>query len=150
MMALIVEMIHRKEDCDKPLSFSLNGESWKRLLTLAQTFGWKPSGTVPADSPSETSAEYLKFFKPNYEPEEWAYCKAVTKEDASNIAVALLAAYDNIKSGKVVLMSKERPAIFADEISEQEFQSISGSIEKIILEFGFFASQGGFLFAWDD
>ena len=35
-------------------------------------------------------------------------------------------------------------------LSEEEFQSINSSIGQQILQFGLFASQGGFLFAWDD
>jgi hypothetical protein len=78
------------------------------------------------------------------------YCKAVSKEDAKNIAVALLKADDAIKSGKVAILPKTKSTIFQNSLSDENFQSINSSIGQQILQFGLFASQGGFLFAWDD
>jgi hypothetical protein len=149
-MAFIVEMIHKKEGQAQPRSFALSGDSWKQLLAIARTFGWQPKGTVPADDPADCSAEYLNLFKPDYEPEEWAYCKAVTKDDASNIAVALLAAYDAFKSGKILPMPQRQPTALAENYETVGFEAISGDVGQKLLQFGLFASQGGFLFAWDD
>ena len=149
-MAFIVEMVHRKEDCPEPRSYSCHRDTWKQLLTLAENFGWEPSGSVNANDIDHPIIDYDKHFNPTYDPEEWAYCKAVSKEDAKNIAVALLRADDAIKSGKVALLSKEKTTIFKNSLSEEEFQSINSSIGQQILQFGLFASQGGFLFALDD
>ena len=80
----------------------------------------------------------------------WGYCKAVAKEDAKNIAIALLKAHDAIKAGKIALFPKAQSTIFRDSLSAEEFESINSSLGKQVLEFGLFASQGGFLFAWDD
>ena len=149
-MAFIVEMVHRKEDCAEPRFYSCHRDTWKQLLTLAETFGWQPSGSVNANDIDHPTVDYDKHFKPTYDPEGWAYCKAVTKEDAKNIAVALHKADDAIKSGKVAILPKPKSTIFRNSLSEEEFQSINSSIGQQILQFGLFASQGGFLFAWDD
>jgi hypothetical protein len=141
-MAFIVEMVHRKEDCPEPRFYSCHRDTWKQLLTLAEAFGWQPSGSVNANDIDHPTVDY--------DPDEWAYCKAVSKEDAKNIAVALLRADDAIKSGKVALLSKGKSTIFKNSLSEEEFQSINSSIGQQILQFGLFASQGGFLFALDD
>jgi hypothetical protein len=149
-MAFIVEMVHRKEDCPEPLFYSCHRDTWKQLLILAETFGWKPSGPVNSNDIDHPTVDYDNHFKPTYDPEEWTYCKAVSKEDAKNIAVALLKADDAIKSGKVVILAKAKSTIFKNSLSEEEFQSINSNIGQQILQFGQFASQGGFLFAWDD
>jgi hypothetical protein len=39
---------------------------------------------------------------------------------------------------------------FKNSLSAEEFESINSSIGQQILQFGLFASKGGFLFAWDD
>ncbi len=149
-MAFIVEMVHRKEDCPEPQLYSCHRDTWKQLLTLAETFGWQPSGSVNANDINHPTVDYDEHFKPTYDPDEWAYCKAVSKKDAKNIAVALLIADDAIKSGKVAILPKTKSTIFKNSLSEEEFQSINSSIGQQILQFGLFASQGGFLFAWDD
>ena len=149
-MAFIVEMVHKKEDCPEPRFYSRHRDTWKYLLTLAENFGWEPSGSVSANDIDHPTIDYDKHFKPTYDPDEWEYCKAVSKEDAKNIAVALLKADDVIKSGKVVLLPKEKSVIFKNSLSEEEFQSINISLGQQIIQFGLFASQGGFLFAWDD
>jgi len=149
-MALIVEMVHRKEDRPEPGFFSCHRDTWKQLLTLAETFGWQPQGSVIANDPEHPTADYDEHFQPNYEPGEWAYCKAVTKSDANNIAEALLEAHDAIKSGKVAMLPKSRSTIFNEDMTEAEFLAINSDIGQQLLQFGLFASQGGFLFAWDD
>ena len=149
-MTYIVEMVHRKEDRAEPGFFSCHGDTWRQLLTLAEAFGWRPSGSVNANDLDNPTADYDNHFKPNYEPEEWAYCKAITKEDGNNIAKALLDAYQAIKTGKVAMLPKSRSTIFKASLSEEEFQSINSDLGQQILQFGHFASQGGFLFAWDD
>ncbi len=149
-MAYIVEMVHGNEDQSEPRFFSCHGDTWRQLLTLAETFGWQPSGSVNANRLDHPTADYDEHFKPNYEPEEWAYCKAVSKEDANKIALALIDAYDALKSGKVALLPKSRSTIFKEDLTEDESLSINSNIGQQILQFGLFASQGGFLFAWDD
>ena len=149
-MAFIVEMVHKKEDCPEPRFYSCHRDTWKQLLTLAENFGWEPSGSVSANDIDRLTVDYDKYCKPTYDPDEWAYCKAVSKEDAKNIAVALLRADDAIKSGKVTILPKAKSIIFKNSLSEEEFQSINSSIGQQILQFGLFASQGGFLFALDD
>jgi hypothetical protein len=94
--------------------------------------------------------DYNKHFKPTYDPDDWAYCKAVTKDDVKNIAVALLRADDAIKSGKVAILSKANSTIFKNSLSEEQLQTINSSIGQQIPQFELFASQGGFLFAWDN
>jgi hypothetical protein len=149
-MTFIVEMVHRKEDRPDPRSFSCHGDTWRQLLTLAETFGWQPAGSVNANDTEHPTVDYDKYFKTNYEPEELAYCKAVAKEDAKNIAMALLDAHEAIKSGKVATLPKSRTTIFNEALTEDEFISINSDIGQQLLQFGLFASQGGFLFAWDD
>jgi hypothetical protein len=149
-MTFIVEMIHKKEDCPEPRFYSCHRDTWKQLLTLAETFGWQPSGSVNANDIDHPTADYDKHFRPTYDPEEWGYCKAVSKEDAKNIAIALYKANDAINSGKITLLPKAQSTIFKDTLSAEEFELINSSLGKQVLEFGMFAYQGGFLFAWDD
>jgi hypothetical protein len=149
-MTFIVQMVHRTEDCPEPLFYSCHRDTWKQLLTLAETFGWQPSGAANANDTEHPTADYDKHFKPNYDPEEWAYCKAVTKEDAKNIAIALLQAHDAVKSGKVTMLPNSRSFILNDSLTKDDFHSINSSLDQQILQFGLFASQGGFLFACDD
>ena len=149
-MAFIVEMVHRKEDCPAPRSFACHSDTWRQLLTLAETFGWQPEGTVNSNDTEHPTLDYDKHFKANYEPQEWAYCKAVTKEDAKNIALALLDANEAIKSGKVAMLPKSQTTIFNEALTEDEFLAINSNIGQQLLQFGLFASQGGFLFALDD
>ena len=149
-MAFIVEMVHRKEDCPEPRFYSCHRDTWKQLLTLAETFGWQPSGPVNANDIDHPTADYDKHFKPTYDPDEWAYCKAVSKEDAKNIAIALLKTDDAIKSGNVAILQKAKSTIFKNSLSEEEFQTINNSIGQQILQLRLFTSQGGFLFALDD
>jgi len=149
-MAFIVEMVHRKEDCPEPRSYSCHSDTWKQLLTLAECFGWQPSGSISANDVDSPTADYDKHFKPTYDPEEWGYCKAGNKNDAMNIANALRNAHDAIKSGRVVLLPKSRATIFKNSLTEEEFHSINSSLGPQVLEFGEFASQCSFLFAWED
>lgn len=108
-------------------------KKWKQLLTLAENFGWEPSGSVNANDIDHPTIDYEKHFKPTYDPDEWAYCKAVSKEDAKNIAVALLRVDDAIKSGKVTILPKAKSIIFKNSLSEEEFQSINNSITNPLL-----------------
>ena len=149
-MAFIVEMVHRKKDCPDPQFYSCNRDTWKQLSTLAETFGWQPCVSVNANDIDHPTANYDEHFKPTYDPDEWAYCKAVSKKDAKNIAIALLKADDAIKSGKVAILLKAKSKIFKNSVSEEEFQTINSNIGQQILQFRLFASQGVFLFAWDD
>jgi len=149
-MAFIVEMVHRKEDCPDPQFYSCHRDTWKQLLTLAETFGWQPSGSVNANDIEHPTVDYDKHFKPTYDPDEWGYCKAVSKEDAKNIAIALHKANDEINSGKIALFPKAQSTIFKNSLSAEEFESINSSLSEQVLEFALFASQGGFIFAWDD
>ena len=87
-------MVHRKEDCPEPRFYSCHRDTWKQLLTLAETFGWQPSGSVNANDIDHPTVDYDKHFKPTYDPEEWAYCKAVTKEDAKKFLDELLKQID--------------------------------------------------------
>jgi hypothetical protein len=48
------------------------------------------------------------------------------------------------------LLPKSRATIFKNSLTEEEFNSINSSLGPQVLEFGEFASQGSFLFAWDD
>ena len=112
-------MVHRKEDCSEPRFYSCHRDTWKQLLTLAETFGWQPSGSVNANDIEHPTVDYDEHFKPTYDPDEWAYCKAVSKEDAKNIAVALLKADDAIKSGKVAILPKTKSTIFKNSLSEK-------------------------------
>ena len=108
-------------------------KKWKQLLTLAENFGLEPSGSVNANDIDHPTIDYEKHFKPTYDPDEWAYCKAVSKEDAKNIAVALLRVDDAIKSGKVTILPKAKSIIFKNSLSEEEFQSINNSITNPLL-----------------
>ena len=132
-MAFIVEMVHKKEDCPEPRFYSCHRDTWKQLLTLAENFGWEPIGSVNANDIDHPTVDYDKHFKATYDPDEWAYCKAVSKEDAKNIAVALLRADDAIKSGKVTILPKAKSIIFKNSLSEEEFQSINNSITNPLL-----------------
>jgi hypothetical protein len=49
----------------------------------------------------------------------------VAKEDAKNIAIALLKAHDAINAGKIALLPKAQSTIFRDSLSTEEFESIN-------------------------
>ena len=121
-------MVHRKEDCPEPRFYSCHRDTWKHLLTLAETFGWQPSGSINANDFDHSTMDYDKHFNPTYDSDEWAYCKAVSKEDPKNIAIALLKADDAIKSGKVAILPIAQSTIFKNSLSEEDFQSINSSI----------------------
>src|SRR5262245_61250040 len=65
-------------------SFSCRGEIWKHTLDLGIRYGWKPMGTVPAES-SCRRWEKLGEFENNYQPAEWGYCKQFQAEDAASL-----------------------------------------------------------------
>jgi hypothetical protein len=105
--------------------FHITAPLLSTYLTLAETFGWQPSGSINANDIDHPTVDYDEHFKPTYDLDEWAYCKAVSKEDAKNIAIALLKANDAIKSGKVAFLPKTKSTIFKNSLSEEEFQSIN-------------------------
>lgn len=149
-MVFIVEMAHRAPRETDSREFSCGKATWEQLLALGKTFGWKPHGVVPDSKAMATNPEYMKFFRPNYEPDEWAYCKMITAEDANALADALQRAADAIRSNKIELYEKKQPLLLRDGMTPEELSTANAPPSEVLHEFIRFLRNGEFVFAWDD
>jgi hypothetical protein len=85
--------------CDQELGepeFALPTGGWRRLLTLAQMYGWRPAGTEAPEYPwMDAFDEHDREIYWMGEPSEWdghyfpGYLQHVTKEDAYALSAAL-------------------------------------------------------------
>ena len=95
---LIVEMVRGEPGCAGFATFDLQVKTWRKLLEVAEKFGWTPEGTVINESSAKRNADYITQFQPTYKVEPWGYCKRVTDADAVAMSKALLAADKAIKA----------------------------------------------------
>lgn len=149
-MTYIVEMARGEIGEPNHLTFACSGSAWKQLLPIAKSFGWNPKGTIPDERMAKWTKDYDRYFQPTYDPEEWAYCKKISKEDARNIATALIAAAAAIKAGEAIVVKNSNPVIFRDDLTQAEFEHINSKSIDLFLKFADFAFGGSFAFAWDD
>ena len=69
--------------------FSVPERAWLLLLSLAQWYGWRPSGTLPPDEdyvPLEEWQTDVPEWDGRYFPD---YCQRITEQDAEQLAQAL-------------------------------------------------------------
>ena len=149
-MVMIVEMARGDPFREGFQDFSCHKSSWNRLLEIGRSFGWEPMGTIPDPLFSKERPDYMQFFKPDYGPDEWAYCKRLSDADAVNLAAALRRAIGSIQNGNVIVMERTAPALIKDDVSAEELQRINQPATQLLKGFARFAEGGGFAFAWDD
>lgn len=150
-MAFIVEMARGEPYTPAYAGFSVHAETWKGLLALAETFGWRPAGTVPDARFLKRSPDtYRAAFQPNYHPEEWQFAKRITDDDAREISDALRRAIAAIRAGKVALLERPGPYLIKDDMTEAELRAANALPSELVDGFASFAAGGGFAFAWDD
>jgi hypothetical protein len=117
---------------------------------MAKEFDWKPSGAVPDPVAARNMPDYPRFFKSDYDPDEWAYCKRVTDDDAANLSQALRRAAASIHAGNVTVLEQPGPTLLRDDISAEELKRVNQLPSELLDKFADFAAGGGFAFAWDD
>jgi hypothetical protein len=149
-MTFIVEMLRNIDTGKSPAEFRCDGDSWKRLLAVAEKFGWQPKGTIPDQSFANTYSDYMDHFEPSYSPKEWSLCKCLTDEDAEAMSVALTVALESIKLGDVRRLPGSQTVMMSDDITEEQFDFLNSSFTNIMRRFSEFSAGGGFVFAWDD
>jgi hypothetical protein len=97
---------------------------------------------------AQLSEDYDRCFEPSYDPNEWAYCKRVSDEDARRLAEALSKA-----SGALVGSDAEErvgPTVLGDDLEPEELHRVNAGLKVVLDGFVEFAFRGGFAFAWDD
>ncbi len=149
-MAFIVEMA--RETLGEPgfETWSCDGATWKRLLSIAKTFGWVPLGTVVDERMASYTTDYRAHFKPTYDPEEWGHCKRLNNDDAKALSGALYAAIEMIETGKVATLQRPGPTVIREDFDLAELSQVNLRGTGQLKRCADFASRGGFAFAWDD
>ena len=147
---LIVEMVRGEPGCAGFATFNLQVKTWRKLLEVAEKFGWTPEGTVINESNAKRNHDSIAHFQPTYKVEPWGYCKRVTDADAVAMSKALFAADKAIKAGKIGGLEKQGAILISDGMNEADFERLNLSAEGSLLSFAEFTANGGFIFAWDD
>lgn len=148
-MVFIVEMVHGVPETPEFREFSCGAATWEQLLSLGKTFGWKPRGTVP-DPREIARTEYMNFFRPNYEPDEWGFQKMFTAEEANVLADALQRAVEAFSTGNVALLEKKGSVLLRDDMTPEELSAASALPTDTLNDFIAFLRHGEFVFAWDE
>jgi hypothetical protein len=135
----MVEMFRAAQEANGRDRFSCSAQEWKLLLSVGETFGWKPRGTtyeLPANSKVDDPA------RRDYEPGERSDKKRVDGEDARNWARALEAARRSAQLATVVenhlKVMSPRPDLGLV------------ALHTLMKEFGEYAYGGSFTFAHSD
>ena len=147
---LIVEMVRGEPGTAGFSAFDLQVKTWRKLLEVAQKFGWTPEGTVVDEGSAKRNPDYIGQFQPTYKVEPWGYCKRVTDTDAAALSKALKAAFIAIKAGDIAPLQAQNQVLISEDMTEVEYQRLNLSANYSILIFAEFTSKGGFVFAWDD
>jgi len=147
---LIVEMVRGEPGQPGFTTYDLQVKTWRKLLEVAQKFGWTPEGTVIDEDSAKRNPDYIGRFQSTYKVEPWGYGKRVTDADAVAMSKALFAADKAIKAGKVGGLEKQGAILISDGMNEADFERLNLSAEGSLLSFAEFTANGGFIFAWDD
>ena len=147
---LIVEMLRGEPGEAGFTTFDLQVKSWRKLLEVAEKFGWTPEGTVVDKDSAKRNHDYITHFQPTYQVEPWGYCKRVTDTDAMALSRALKEAFIAIKAGDIPPLQAQSQVLISDGMTREEFESINLSPNDSLRDFAEFTSNGGFVFAWDD
>ena len=149
-MVLVVEMARGKPNAPEFKFYSCGGTAWEGLLSTARSFGWVPMGTVPDADMAKRNKDYKRSFKPNYEPEEWSYCKRISDADALNLATALKSAAAQISEGDVSILERPGPLLLSEDRGPEETLRVNQMPTALLKDFAHFCEGGGFTFAGDD
>jgi hypothetical protein len=147
---LIVEMVRGEPGEAGFTTFDLQVKTWRKLLEVAEKFGWTPEGTVVDEDSAKRNPDYIGHFQPTYKVEPWGYCKRVTDTDAMALSRALTDAFIAIKAGDIAPLQAQNQVLISEDMTEVEYQRLNLSANDSILNFAEFTSKGGFVFAWDD
>ena len=147
---LIVEMVIGETGQPGFTTFDLQVKTWRKLLEVAEKFGWTPEGTFVDEDSAKRNPDYIGQFQPTYKVEPWGYCKRVTDTDAAALSKALKAAFIAIKAGDIAPLQAQNQVLISEDMTEVEYQRLNLSANYSILIFAEFTSKGGFVFAWDD
>ena len=147
---LIVEMVRGEPGEPGFTCFDQQVKTWRKLLEVAQKFGWTPEGTVVDEFSARRNSEYVANFQPTYKVEPWGCHKRVTDADAFAMSKAMFAASKAIKAGKVGVLEKSGAILISEDMNEADFERLNLSAEDSLLSFAEFTACGGFIFAWDD
>jgi len=131
-------------------SYSCSDRTWQGILTIARSFGWVASGTVPDPCAADRNNQYADYFKPTYDAEEWGFCKQVACEDAVALAASLRRAAAAIREGKIAIIEPPGPPLLKDDLSAEELKRVNSLPTQQLETFAQFAEGGAFAFAWDD
>ena len=148
-MVFIVEMGRGEPYTPSYSAYSCGYKAWQGFLSIGKSFGWEPRGTIPNPF-SAQGKDYMEFFEPNYDPEDWQYCKRFDDADARALAAALRRAATSIRDGNVTVLERRGPLLLKDDISVEQLQRINQPSSELLDEFARFLDGGGFAFAWDD
>lgn len=147
---LIVEMVRGEPGQPGFTTFDLQVKTWRKLLEIAEKFGWTPEGTVIDEFSAKRNSDYIAHFQPTYKVEPWGYCKRVTDTDAIGLSRALTAAFIAIKAGDIAPLQAQNQVLISDGMTASDFKRLNLSPNDSLRDFAEFTSNGGFVFAWDD
>ena len=147
---LIVEMVRGEPGQPGFTTFDLQVKTWRKLLEVAEKFGWTPEGTVIDEGSAKRNHDYIAHFQPTYQVEPWGYCKRVTDTDAIGLSRALTAAFIAIKAGDIAPLQAQSQVLIREGMTKEEFESVNLNANESLHDFAEFTSKGGFVFAWDD
>ena len=147
---LIVEMVRGEPEQAGFATFDLQVKTWRKLLEVAELFGWTPEGTVVNENSARRNPDYIAYFQPTYKVEPWGYCKRVTDTDAAALSRALLVAYKAISAGDFAPLQGQNLMLICEDMTEVDFEKINQSANDSLLMFAQFSASGGFSFACDD
>ncbi len=142
-MAFTVEMIRGTGE-----HFDCSYSMWSYMLSLAQSFGWTPIGTLPY-SASVVTSDRRAGIKADYDPER-CQGKWLSGVDARNLAGALWRAATAIRAGRLNgRRTSTGPGVIRDNASH-EAESGNPSLMRDIEAFANYCQRGEFRFAFDN
>ena len=147
-MAFVVEMARGRPGSPGFQTFSCPGRVWRDMLAIARSFGWVPQGTMP--DPRPWSPDYKFYFEPTYDPDDWAYSKQITAEDAANLAAAVRRANAAISEGTLDPSGGHPPVLIREGMNAWEMLMANARLADLLPRFARFAEAGAFVFAWDE
>ena len=143
-------VLHQIKDALRAVDADLQVKTWRKLLEIAEKFGWIPEGTVIDEFSAKRNSDYIAHFQPTYKVEPWGYCKRVTDTDAVALSRALTATFIAIKAGDIAPLQAQNQVLISEDMTESDFKRLNLSANESLLSFANFTSKGGFVFAWDD
>ena len=119
---LIVEMVREEPGEAGFTTFDLQVKTWRKMLEVAEKFGWTPEGTVVDKDSAKRNHDYIAHFEPTYQVEPWGYCKRVTDTDAIRLSRALTATLIAIKAGDIAPLQDQNQVLIRYGMTKEEFE----------------------------